>query len=339
MSKNTKIKKKIPVAFILIKLARFVSAREQRYLKEDIQGILPGYATVKDDPWGAQRRILVELYKKDSPKDIVKKIKAFNGVLGVVHFLDGFFEKSTASLKELVLLIQKFLQVYKIEKFVSLEFKAIGSLPFHQKSLKDRLRKKSIKVIKSPDDNIFQAYLELKEMNNRVSARVGRNFPRSTESLHSSHVDLVLFSPFTTQEIADFFRLALVFNLKVFLTNENKKVHELVEETSKTLFKGISKIEYEIIPSLRKLLDQETNNNYLGFSLWASQNERDFLKNLKGNRTSSKWSFIFGNEDRGLPLEAQKRIQIYRLGTTGSEPLRSSQAAAYALGLLASSSI
>ena len=109
--------------------------------------------------------------------------------------------------------------------------------------------------------------------------------------------------------------------------------------TGFNLFKGISKVSYSIVPSIYEAIKSDSNQKQLmGFSLWSHLSDQDFIDTLaekmtKDGENPQNWAFIFGNEERGLPLKLQSEIPTFRLGEPTSEPLRSSQAAAYALGI------
>ena len=84
----------------------------------------------------------------------------------------------------------------------------------------------------------------------------------------------------------------------------------------------------------------KSKNQTFGFSLWGTSPITELITKIKGIKTQipskNMINFIFGNEETGLPLKIRDQISIYRIGTQASEPLRASQAAAYALGTLLS---
>ncbi len=146
---------------------------------------------------------------------------------------------------------------------------------------------------------------------------------------------LVLYSPFTVQEISDFFRLSLTFKTQVILTNENNEAEKLIEKTKKSLFKGIDKIKFSIIESLSELMKQRKNGIFIGFSLWGASSIIDLPKELSLRSKITKQIFlVFGNEEQGLPMFIRDLIPMFHIGTHASEPLRASQAAAFAFGIL-----
>ncbi|MHA2246482.1 MAG: hypothetical protein ACXADY_16190 [Candidatus Hodarchaeales archaeon] len=217
-------------------------------------------------------------------------------------------------------------------------------MPFHKKAILDRLeRKKFVCQLESE----FHLYLEIKPVKSKdtqaakiFQAQIGKRFIREIlfEGIHRTFSPkLVLYSPFTTQEVADFFRLSLTFNIPIILTNKNNKVHNLMKIVHKTFFKGISKISFEIIPSLETLLTTNPEPSF-GFSLWGTKTVSELPSMIQSfaSQESNKpaFYFIFGNEKKGLPLFIRYNITIFRIGKQASEPLRSSLAASYVLGTL-----
>ena len=78
-----------------------------------------------------------------------------------------------------------------------------------------------------------------------LKIRLGEKFQNKEVFKHEiirKFPNLVLYSPYTVQEVADFFRLALTFTTTAYLTNENEYVPKIVNQVQKTYFKGISKI-------------------------------------------------------------------------------------------------
>ena len=149
-----------------------------------------------------------------------------------------------------------------------------------------------------------------------------------------NQMSVILFSPYTAIEIADFCRIKLNFDfIEVLFSNENEKVPEVIEETAKTVFKGIDKVKYEIIPSLNDFIRRNSEKYlFLGFSLHATKNVNDLKKAIKESEKIP--CIIIGNEVRGLEYKTQKMIDMYKLGTGSSEPLRASHVLMYVLGMI-----
>ncbi|MHA1512952.1 MAG: TrmH family RNA methyltransferase, partial [Candidatus Hodarchaeales archaeon] len=189
----------------------------------------------------------------------------------------------------------------------------------------------------------FKLYLEVKQSQDvtkddrGIQVRIGEKFIRqSVQPLSQIPTPvLVLYSPHTVQEVADFFRLALTFNTQVILTDENDQVETIVQEVEKTYFKGISKISFEITDSLESLMKKKVSTKVFGFSLWGNSPIADLRKKIHiKKRSPGEILFLFGNEETGLPLWIRDEIPIFHIGQKASEPLRASQAAAYAFGMI-----
>lgn len=333
---------------ILLKLARFVSSREQRSIRKDLISIIPQDVDIRPDEWAKQRRILLKIpkLKAEKSEELLTKIAEIPGILTIVIFKKNNFDFATDKLSELVNYTLD--SVNGNEKPLYIKFQSIGSLPFHKRALKERINKKT-SLSKIADETTFNVYLECKEQNSQILSRLGFMYKfEKEEHLSSSETEIlqdlditknkisvILFSPYTAIEIADFCRMSLNFDfLEVLFSNENEKVPEVLEETSKTLFKGIDKVKYEVIPSLNDFISKNRYKySFLGFSLHASKNARDLKKALKNSDKIP--CVVIGNEVRGLEYSTQKMIDMFRLGTGSSEPLRASHVIAYVLGMIA----
>lgn len=329
----------------LVKLARFVTRKEQKSIINDLHGKLSPFSStisVIDDNWGKLNRIQVKMNINHlKQKEISKIIKKNPGVKNIIIFPEDLFEKTIYSFSELVKTIITFLESNNADNKILLHFKSFGKIPLHKRAILNRLKKKGI--VNDPE-NGFPIYIEmktiLKEGSDSTSffLRLGKMIisPKTTKSPQViKRTKLVLFSPFTVQEVADFFRLALTFNTQVIFTNENKKVEILIEKTRKTLYKGIDKIDYKIVDSISKLMKNTKRGIFVGFSLWGSISIVKMPAKLaSSNNISNQIFLLFGNEEQGLPLYLRDQIPMFHIGTQASEPLRASQAAAYALGVL-----
>ena len=329
--------------YLLVKLARFVTHKEQATVGRDITQALRKYSipgSIANDTWGSQNRLLIELFalNKLSP-EICNIILQIPGVNNLVVFSEENFEFETNSLSQLSTNLKKYLENETENNDVNVNYQAFGRIPFHKKAILDRLKKKSI--IHNSKAN-FQLYLEVKQgnqvKNNKspIIVRLGEKIkPISPTKNIYNPPTLVLYSPHTIQEVADFFRLALTFNTPVLFTDENKIVKKVVDQVESTYFKGISKVKYQIAPSLNSILQDNDENFFYGFSLWGAHPINKLPEMTKSHRDKNeRFFFVFGNEENGLPLEVRKVIPIFNIGENASEPLRASQAAAYALGIL-----
>lgn len=328
-----------PLTF-LVKLARFVSPEERSKMMEDIKESTRLHCNLVDDPWGGKRRFLV-ISPPDYLPQLDKLLKGMPGIVSMYKFMPAYYNVGTRSLGDVVRLVESYCESQGLGRELVLDLVPMSGLPFHLRAVKDRLKKKKFTLFKEASGNVPVLYLDLKAAEGTVLARLGEQIisPPTEDPTPRLPVTLVLFSPYTTQEVADFFRLSLSFNVQVILTNENQLVDKLVAETGKTYFKGLSKISFSIEPSLEECLKQNPAKHVMGFSLWSRKTDRDLLADIRADFTNnhfeSGWFLVFGNEKRGLEYQFRTRHQLYRLGVGSSEPLRASQAAAYALAAFA----
>lgn len=333
------------MVIFLVKLARFVTRVDQSSIINDLQRKLSSFSSsisVIDDNWGKLNRIQVKM-EIDSlnQKKVANIIKKNPGVNNIVIFSEDLFDKIISSFSELVKLVIEFLDSNNSEKKIQLHFKSFGKIPLHKRAILNRLKKKG--VSNDPKKG-FPVYIEMKSNLNAEAdtttffLRLGKRviFPKILESPPPFvKPKLVLYSPFTVQEIADFFRLALTFKTQVIFTNENGKVEILIEKTKQSLFKGIDKIDYQIVDSISALMKQAKGGSFAGFSLWGSSPIINLPTKLASRKNkTNQILFLFGNEEQGLPLSLRDKIPMFHIGTHASEPLRASQAAAYAFGVL-----
>lgn len=330
-------------SIILLKLARFVSKDDQHFIRQDLINIIPQEVDIRPDPWARKRRIILKVpnTKIEDAESLLQQISQLPGILTIIIFKKENFDFSTDSLSELVKYTLS--AVRTIDKPLRIKFQAIGSLPFHKKAFLDRIRKKKT-LQKEPDERAFNGYIECTETDSHVLSRLGYIYhdeniasqsvePVTLNAIHK--LSVILFSPYTAIEIADFCRISLNFDfLEIIFSNENEKVPEVLEETSKTLFKGLDKVSYKVIPSLNNFIGNNREKySFLGFSLHAIKNVQELKRTLKdSNKTPC---VIIGNEVRGLEYSTQKMIDMFKLGTGSSEPLRASHVLAYVLGMIA----
>ena len=328
-------------SIILLKLARFVSKREQGLIRKDLIDIIPQDVDIRPDDWAKHRRILLKIpeMKTEDSKNLLLQISQIPGIVTIIIFKKKNFDFSTDKLSELVNYTLSAVQ--SNEKLLYIKFQAIGSLPFHKKAFRERIKKKR-PLHSESDENTFNVYLECKEDDSHVLGRIGfiyldeqKESSSESISLESiSKMSVILFSPHTEVEIADFCRISLNFNfLEVIFSNENEKVPDIIKETSQTTFKGINKVKLNVIPSLNDFINKNRDKYlFLGFSLYASKNAQDLKKALKNSDKIP--CIVIGNEVRGLEYKTQKMIDMFKLGTGSSEPLRASHVIAYVLGMV-----
>lgn len=330
-------------SLILIKLARFVTSREKRTIRRDIIKMIPKEVDIKSDPWATQKRLLLTFpkMKLEENASLLNKLSKVPGIVTLVIFKRQNFEIHTENLSSLVRFT---LSAVSTKKPLNIKFQALGSIPFHKRAFLERIRKKT-SVTSDVEDSSFQIYLECKSIDSQILSRLGFIYHDNEENSQSqsgpntsisiSKMSVVFFSPYTTIEIADFCRISLNFDfLDVIFSNENGKIRELLDETSKTSFKGMDKVQYEIIPSLNDFINQNRNKySFIGFSLHATKTTQDLKQKLSD--TDKIPCVIIGNEARGLEYSTQSMIDMFRIGTGGSEPLRASHVIAFVLGMVA----
>ncbi len=329
---------------ILIKLARFITSDEQKYLAKDIKRVLNPITTsyrISYDEWGAKKRILVEVeLEKTRIRELGQNLLEQPGIIAVIHFSPRFYNWESSSLSPLINQISTFLTIYNQNATYSLDFRTIGKVPFHKKAIIDRLRKNNFEFHSHSKFHLYIEIRSFKEKNTQnLQTRIGRKFIPEVFSKENLQISpqLVIYSPYTEQEIADFFRLGLVFKLPLIFTDENKNIQGLIKRTQKTYFKGISKVSHKIIPSLEVFIKNNVGRSF-GFSLWGTKSVHDLPSIIQPITNQDKEkpiiNLIFGNEQIGLPLFVHNQIPMFHIGGYSSEPLRASQAASYALGTL-----
>jgi tRNA(Leu) C34 or U34 (ribose-2'-O)-methylase TrmL len=330
--------------FVLVKLSRFVTPKEQEILIRDMDLKLRNYSkkvNVKEDPWGTRYRILISISENIAlTKGLINTILSNPGVNNLIVFQHDLFDTRSDTLSQLMKTILKYIRSKTHSNTINVNFHALGRVPFHKKAILDRLKKKDI--INDPKAD-FKLYIEVRQVQGKhlddkgVQLRIGEKIIRQTKQ-PSSHIQtpkLVLFSPYTIQEVADFFRLALTFNTQGIITDENSKAEEIIQDVEKTYFKGIDKINFEIESSLDSLIDKKSECKFYGFSLWGKSPIAELKAEIKRNTNSHEGIlFLFGNEETGLPLWIREKINIFHIGKKASEPLRASQAAAYVFGMM-----
>ncbi|MFX1285058.1 MAG: TrmH family RNA methyltransferase [Promethearchaeota archaeon] len=338
--------------YLLVKLARFITPQEQVEISNEIKKSSNQFINVvqvRNDKWAPKNRLIVKLGLKTtgSPslniEQYVRALLKKPGLVSAVIITTDMYNWESKSLNMLIRVLTTYLKTNETSEF-NLEFVSIGKVPFHRKAIIDRLKKRNIKYLEKSN---FVLYLEAfnkkadKKTNTPIiQCRIGRKFSPiiSPKVIYNNSLpQLVLYSPFTAQEVADFFRLGLAFSIPVIITDENNRANDLIKKVRERYYKGLDKIEYHITSSLSKFLDKYEENCF-GFSLWGTTHVNElpkFIERVKSSTSERKdVSLIFGNEETGLPLFVRKKIPMFRIGIQTSEPLRASHAAAYALGVL-----
>lgn len=303
----------------LINLSRFVSYKEKKEIFKELKN--KNYE-VSNDSWSYRRFILN------------KPIKNKHYIASIIEIKEEFNAKTISEV------IEK-LQKYKVK---DIKPKINHDVPFHARAIKERFLKKN-----KLDPNGKNIYLEARNNNEKIEVRIGYYFEEKQEENNQSHKnnkqntnsnsnsnkninrefrypDLVLECPFTLGEISDFVRMSKTFKSTVYLiTLKNKfsklAINNFLKENSfhKANIKVISHIS-----DIKKNYDE-----IIGFSMWGKNTLSDLNKVVY-----KKSLFVYGNEKKGLQKETMDICsKMIKIGNS-SEPLRATQAAAYAFGYL-----
>jgi len=308
--------------YYLLKLSRNVVESERRQLKKKLERMLKREKTAKfkvmDDPWSKKGRILIEGF-------ITREIIDFPDVWKVIELNTA--GKIVHTLKDTTDLINDYLDTDSHGFDESgLEIKIHRNVPFHSKAILDRLNRKT------PGEK--RAYFEARKTVRGIEIRIGRILT-SYNFISIPNVTLALISPRTKQEIADFIRLSIHFGVEVIISYETREneIHDLMKK-AKLIALGYQKAKIRLVGKN----DEIFKDDYMpiGFSLWSHSTEKDMIKYITEIPPGKRLLLVFGNEDRGLPGKLREQLgRIYHLGPASSEPLKASQAASYALGVIA----
>jgi hypothetical protein len=281
----------------LINLARFVSYNEKKEIFKELKQ--KGYE-VENDSWSYRRLIINKPMK---PKPFAASI---------IELKETFFPKTISETVE------------KLKKYKIKEIKAkIGrEVPFHGKAITDRYLKKN-----KYNDSGDIIYLEANMINEKPCVRIGiyQNTNKTkTITKINNYPDIAIESPFTFGEIADFVRLSKIFKIKVYIaTNKDKDCIEAISN-----FKRDSSFDKGNIEVIDYIFELKEKYEFIGFSMWGNKSIQEII-NSKRNKL-----LIFGNERRGLMKSTMDSCTSLIKIANASEPLRSTQAAAFAFGYI-----
>ncbi|MFH1588756.1 MAG: TrmH family RNA methyltransferase [Candidatus Diapherotrites archaeon] len=211
----------------------------------------------------------------------------------------------------------------------------LGSKPDENKKTipaENKINSKENKKINSKENKTIPAENKINSIENKKINSKENKKPDSEENKETSSEEemvFVLVEPKTKNEVADFLRLAEIFQCKLILIDEDKRnARQLLFEAGEKVKSIKSK---KVIAEIHAKLINAIENYYsIGFSLWGKNSEKELI-NLKHKKTA----LVFGNEKKGLSLESRKAVNLLvHLGPNSSQPMRSSQALAYALALI-----
>ncbi len=316
---------------LLIKLARFVTHQEQLKLQEQILTFFKSSSKIslKRDPWAAKYRLLLTSLHSLSPKTI-SELYTLPGVWEI-SILDEF---SVNSLNEVISIIKAYLTEQRLSPDqVFPKIRIFKNTAFHKQALLDRWRKKIGSVISESEAASF-LYIEAKQNLLRIGKIVPQvSSPTPPFESFARYLCLVLEHPITADEISDFIRICISFNLPLRLILSSSDASLLEVAKKRAGGRGFQKVRIKTYQSISKAV---AGTKAYGFSLWTGKNEYDLKKVFRDWFDSlHKISLVFGNEKAGLSLETRQQLrEIFHLGPHSSEPLRASQAASYILGLM-----
>ncbi len=143
-----------------------------------------------------------------------------------------------------------------------------------------------------------------------------------------NNITVLIENPRLVEEISDFLRLCLIFNLKMKVICNNKKEFENLLNKAKKITKGkLSEFNVEVV----KDLNEVKGYIKIGFSKHSKKNEKEFVQFIK---KKNKLLFVFGNDTYGLSQGTRDSLDIsFSLGPDKNKPMKANQALSYVLGI------
>jgi len=198
---------------------------------------------------------------------------------------------------------------------------------FINKKLANPLKNSHVHINKNSENHIL---IELFKDKEKTFYRIFSSNSKMIDSKKNSYntITVLIEDPRLIDEISDFLRLCLIFDLKLKVIHKNKKQFEDMLNKAKSITKGkLSDFKVEVVENL----DQVKGFIKIGFTKHASKNENDLIKVLKGN---NNFLFIFGNDLYGLSQETRDKLDYsFSLTPDKVKPLKANQALAYVLGI------
>ena len=198
-----------------------------------------------------------------------------------------------------------------------------------KKKLSNYLEKSLVKVSDDAQTTLLiELFKEKGAINYRIFSYKQKIKPKQTNKF--SNITILIENPRLKEEISDFLRLSLVFNLTFKVIHDDKVQFEAMLNNAKKLTKGkLGNFKVEIINNLSQL------HGYIkiGFSKHAEKNEQDLITFLKENK-NNKLLFVFGNDLFGLTQTTREKLpNMFSLTEEKIKPLKVSQALSYVLGI------
>ena len=324
---------------ILATLEDYTSGKELKVAKilRDALYKVGVKAKVGVDPEKPMKRLIVQF-----EGDLLTALRALRDVPEVSKLIPIFFENlppnielaSSYSVKALGHLIAMCgpgtfkVEVKKIDDAL-LPIKE-GSLELCRIIGSEIASKLNLKVdVKNPD---YIVYVQFSKSGLTIGASITRFYKKYRKHLPSglfSKYVIIFEKPRTTYEIMDMLRLCAAMNVELRIVGARK------DKVDKAL-NAIGGVAKQIKLKIYEQLDDAVRDVCVfGFSRSATLNEEDFLK--AASSCVGRVGILIGNEYEGLSIEARHSAEkLFRLGPQTQFSMRSSTAAAYILGLLAS---
>ncbi len=275
------------------------------------------------------------MFKGQLTKDIITNRLEFTGNLDLNKLnLDEIdvvlLEEKPSSLLKFEDLRNDLLNLAKKYKELNLRVKLYTKINLTASSLKNRLvkylNKEGINILDSNNNLLVEIFKD----GNKVKYRI---FSYKKMINHDkgkySNITVLIEHPRLVEEISDFLRLCLIFDLNFKVIYNDKRQFQLILNNAKTITKGkLSDFNVDVINNL-----DEINIIKVGFSKHAKNNEADFIKFLRENKDKDLL-FVFGNDLYGLSQKTRDKLDYcFSLTPDKVKPLKANQALAYALGI------
>ena|SRR3989344_4126663 len=218
------------------------------------------------------------------------------------------------------------------KKFTSFNLQIRSTIKIPNSSIK----KKLFSVLKGKEDETSKnkILLELFKENGKNIYRIlsYQEKELSQDKSKYSSITVLIENPRLVEEISDFLRLCLIFNLKFKVIHGNKIEFEKILNKAKSITKGkLSNFNVEVV----KDLNQVQNVVKMGFSKHAQKDEKNLIEFLK--RNNKNILLIFGNDTFGLTQKTRDKLDhCFSLTPDKVKPLKANQALAYILGIYSS---
>jgi len=324
---------------ILVTLEDYTSGKEHKIAKilESALNNAGIKAEVEFDREKPLKRLMVKF-----EGDLLRALEVLRGIPEVSRLIPIFYERLPPSIELATLksieALRKLIGRYGSGTF-KIEVKKIDDASFRIGESSVELcriigfeisRNLALRVdVKDPD---YVVYIQFGSSGMAIGVSLGRFYRKFRKHLPSNFFQkyvIVFEKPKTAYEIMDMLRLCAALNVELRIVGARRdKVDKALRAIGGVADQVKLKIYDNLIEALKDLYP-------IGFSVSASLNEEDFLKVAFSRE--DKLGILIGNEFEGLSIEARHAAKgLFRLGPRTQFSMRSSTAAAYILGLLAS---